>query len=77
MDYDFEMEDEWFDGAKTVGVTSGASVLDKFMDPVVLSIVKNSLDPEIEYQDQVKKEPMGASYPLPESEIEKLRQRFS
>lgn len=76
VDYDFELEDAWFRVAKVVGVTSGASVLDKFMDPVVNTIIRNSNNAKVEYQEQIKKEPMNASYPLPIDEINKLRARF-
>lgn len=77
VDYPYELKDTWFNGVKVAGITSGASVLDKFMDPIVESIIKRSKNPKIEYQEQVKKEPMNAMYPLPKSEINRLMSRYT
>ncbi|MCR4325083.1 MAG: 4-hydroxy-3-methylbut-2-enyl diphosphate reductase [Candidatus Curtissbacteria bacterium] len=77
IDYPHELMPEWFTGVRKVGVTSGASVLDRFMDEVAVWIEARSPSASRSYQEQVKREPMDARYPLPEESLESLRQRFS
>ena len=77
IDYPEELSESWFEGVKTLGITSGASVLDRFMDPVADWVSVKSPQAVVEYQEQVKKEPMSAMYPLPKESIEAIRARYS
>lgn len=78
LDYPEEINNSWFNsGVRRVAVTSGASVLDRFMEPVVNAIVQRSFGATVEYQDQVKNEPMDARYPLPKESIDALISRWA
>jgi 4-hydroxy-3-methylbut-2-enyl diphosphate reductase IspH len=76
VDYPNQLDPTYFTGVKMLGITSGASVLDKFMDPIADWVKRRSPQAVIEFQDQVKKEPMNAMYPLPSESIAALRARF-
>lgn len=77
LDYPDQLKNQWFNGVMTVGVTSGASVLDRFMEPVVDTIAAKSSQSKVEYQEQVKKERTDAMYPLPKESLEALKARYS
>lgn len=77
VDYPSELKEKWFGGVKAPGITSGASVLDRFMNPVAEWILERSAKAHIEFQEQVKYEPMDATYPLPKESLKALRERFA
>lgn len=77
LDYPHQLKKRWFKDVKRTGVTSGASVFDYVMQPVVDLIVARSSFARVEYQEQVKREPMDAVYPLPVESIQVLRDRFA
>lgn len=74
LDYPHQLKRRWFKGVRIAGVISGASVLDRFMDPIMARIISKN---PVEYQEQVKHERMDASYPLPNESIQALRDRFA
>ncbi len=76
IDYPWELSGAWFSGVESVGITSGASVLDRFMDPVADWIRTKSPQAIVEFQEQVKKEPQDAMYPLPKESIAAIRARY-
>jgi len=76
VDYPNQLDPKWFTGVKMLGITSGASVLDKFMEPVADWVKTHSPRAVIEFQEQIKREPMNAMYPLPSESIEALKARF-
>lgn len=77
LDYPNQLKRSWFNGVRTVGITSGASVLDRFMEPIVDEIDRNSSKATVEYQEQVKREPMDAIYPLPKESIDAIKARYA
>ncbi|MBI3282549.1 4-hydroxy-3-methylbut-2-enyl diphosphate reductase [Candidatus Curtissbacteria bacterium] len=77
VDYPNQLDPGWFTGVKMLGVTSGASVLDKFMEPVAEWVRIRSPKAVIEFQEQIKREPMDAMYPLPAESIAALKARFA
>ncbi len=77
LDYPNQLKNRWFNNVTRVGVTSGASVFDRFMQPVVDRIVRESPNARIEKQEQVKNERMDAMYPLPQESLDALRARYA
>lgn len=77
VDYPHEVDMTWLRGKKVVGVTSGASVKDRFMEPVAELIRSSNSFGLIEYQEQVKREKITARFKLPEEQIANLRVRWS
>ena len=77
LDYYNQLKNRWFNNVTSVGVTSGASVFDRFMQPVVDRIVRGNPSARVEYQEQVKNERMDAMYPLPQERIEAIRDRYA
>jgi len=76
IDYPSEIEPKWFKNVQTVGVTSGASVLDRFMEPVIDWIVERSPKSKVIYQAQVKEE-KDLTFKLPQKSIDALKGRFN
>lgn len=76
VDYPWEIEDYWFDGiVKRVGITSGASVQDRFMMPIVEYIEAKSSSAEVIFDEQaVEEEDM--TFKLPQKDIEFLKKRW-
>ena len=78
VDYPQDLRIGWFTPwIKKVGLTSGASVLDRFLEPVLLWMMQNS--PKLEeviYENQVVKEE-DMIFKLPERDIEALRARWA
>lgn len=74
LDYPHQLKRRWFKGVEIAGVISGASVLDRFMNLIVECITSKN---PVEYQEQVKRERMDATYPLPSESIQALRDRLA
>lgn len=77
VDYQHELRERWFKGVTVPGITTGASVFDRFMHPVTQWIQDRSGGAVIEFQEQVKKEPPEAMYPLPKESIDTLKARYT
>lgn len=77
IDFPHELESDWFTPSTIrVGITSGASVLDRFMDPIVNWILERSPRAQIEYLPQVKEE-RQMTFKLPQASIDRLRARYA
>ncbi len=76
VDYPEELQTNWFQaGINKVGVTSGASVLDMYMNPVVDWVQQRSQGVRVSYLEQVVPE-RQLTFNLPQDQIEKLRLRW-
>ncbi len=77
IDYSYEIDEAWFSGAiKRVGLTSGASVLDRFMEPVVEWIKEKNDGVVIEEQEQVIYEDLKKTFKLPVDDIRRIQERY-
>lgn len=74
FDYTHQIQDSWFTPeVNSVGLTSGASVMDKFMLPVVDWLKERNPNMEVIFQDPIREEYTDA-FKLPPKTEAKLRQ---
>lgn len=77
VDVPSELQPEWFtEKMRILGITSGASVLDRFMRPVAEWFKSLNPDVQIRELDQVKTEKQ-MTFGLPKAQIEALRTRYA
>lgn len=76
VDYPDEINIDWYHPeTKIVGITSGASVLDRFMVPIINWFEKRNPEIQIDYLPQVVRED-EMTFKLPQQSIDQLKARF-
>ena len=76
LDYPKQLNLNWLANSKRVGFTSGASVLDKFLKPVINKVKTIAPNVPVVYQQQAVEE-RDLTFILPQESIDRLKARFS
>lgn len=76
LDSPHQLDINWLVNSRRLGFTSGASVLDKFLEPVIDKVRAVSPGVDVIYQEQAVKE-QEMTFVLPQESLGRLKARFS
>lgn len=76
LDYPEELDLNWLKDKNKPGLTSGASVLDRFLNPVVSKISLVDPKAQVEYLEQAVEE-KDMTFKLPQEDIDRLHERWA
>lgn len=77
LDYPDQLDVNWLANSKIPGFTSGASVQDRFLEPVIDKLRVIAPNAPVIYQEQAIEEREDMTFTLPEESLKALRARFN